>query len=191
MNTLKRKIGFALTGSFCTLEKAFELMQTLSCDYDIIPIVSERVATTDTRFFKKEEILEKIRTITGREPIKTVEGAEPIGPRGMLDLMVICPCTGNTLSKMALGITDGCVTMAVKSHRRTGKGVLVALSTNDALSGSARNLGFLLEKKGFYFVPMRQDAPGEKPYSVGCDFSLVPDAIRAALDAKQLQPIFL
>lgn len=191
MNILKRKIGFALTGSFCTLEKAFDLMQKLSCDYDIIPIISERVANTDTRFFKKEEVLEKIRTITGRDPIQTVEDAEPIGPKGMLDLMVICPCTGNTLSKMALGITDGCVTMAVKSHRRTGKGVLVALSTNDALSGSARNLGFLLEKKGFYFVPMRQDAPTEKPYSVGCDFSLVPDAIRAALDSKQLQPIFL
>jgi dipicolinate synthase subunit B len=166
-------------------------MKNLTDDYDILPIVSERVAGTDTRFFKKEEVLERVEAITGHRPILTIPEAEPIGPKGLLDLMVICPCTGNTLSKMALGITDGCVTMAVKSHRRRGGRVLCALSTNDALSGSVKNLGTLLEKKGFYFVPMRQDAPEEKPYSLSCDLSLLPKAIEAAREDRQLQPLFL
>lgn len=190
MNPLKKTLGFALTGSFCTLDKAFLLMETLKSDYRILPILSEHVATTDTRFFSKEEVLARTKEICGDEIILTLPQAEPIGPKNLVDLMVVCPCTGNTLSKMALGITDGCVTMAVKSHRRQGKGVLVALSTNDALSGSARSLGTLLDKKGFYFVPMSQDAPEGKPSSLQCDFDLVPGAISAALEGKQLQPLF-
>ena len=166
-------------------------MEKLREQYDIFPILSERVANTDTRFFKKEDVLRRVKALCGREPITTVPQAEPLGPKNLLDLLVICPCTGNTLSKMACGITDTSVTMAAKSHRRGGKPVLIALSTNDGLSGSAANLGILLEKKGFFFVPLRQDAPEEKPRSLQCDFSLVPDAIEAALKGKQLQPIFL
>ncbi len=188
---MKKTIGFALTGSFCTLDKAFLLMQTLKEQYNIIPIVSERVASTDTRFFEKEEVLKTIKTICGREPISSITQAEPLGPGKMLDFLLVCPCTGNTLSKLALGITDTCVTMAVKSHRRNGGGVLIALSTNDALSGSAANLGTLMEKKGFYFVPLRQDDPEGKPSSLQCDFSLVPKALEYAMAQKQLQPFFL
>lgn len=191
MNTLKPTVGFALTGSFCTLERTLHLMESLREQYRILPIVSERVATTDTRFFKKEEVLSRIRDICGEDPITTVAQAEPLGPKNLLDLLVICPCTGNTLSKLAHGITDTSVTMATKSHRRGGKGVLIALSTNDGLSGSAVSLGTLLERKGFFFVPLRQDAPTEKPRSLQCDFSLLPQAIEAALEGHQLQPIFL
>ncbi len=187
---MKQTIGLALTGSFCTLHHTFSLMEELREQYNIIPIVSERVATTDTRFFHHEEVLTRVRALCGRDPILTVEDAEPLGPKGMLDLLVVCPCTGNTLSKIALGITDGCVTMAVKSHRRSGKGVLLALSTNDALSGSAKNLGTVLDKRGFYFVPMKQDLPDAKPASLSCDFSLVPKAIKEALNRTQLQPLF-
>ncbi|MBR2615789.1 MAG: dipicolinate synthase subunit B [Clostridia bacterium] len=187
---MKKVIGFAMTGSFCTLEKAFDIMERWTEQYEIVPILSERVANTDTRFFSKEEVLSRTAAICGRAPITTIPEAEPIGPKGLLDLLVICPCTGNTLSKMALGITDSSVTMAAKSHRRGGKAVLVALSTNDALSGSAANLGTLLEKKGFYFVPLRQDDPKEKPFSLQCDFSLLDEAARAALEGRQLHPLF-
>ena len=134
-------LGFALTGSFCSLEKTFGIMESLREQYHLIPIVSERVATTDTRFFQKEEVMRRLEKICGRPPMTSIVDTEPLGPKKMLDLLVICPCTGNTLSKMALGITDTCVTMAAKSHRRTGGKLLVALSTNDALSGSAKSLG--------------------------------------------------
>lgn len=188
---MKPTLGFALTGSFCSLEKTFRVMESLSEQYHLIPIVSERVATTDTRFFQKEEVLHRLETICGRPPIASITDAEPIGPKKMLDLLVICPCTGNTLSKMALGITDTSVTMAAKSHRRRGGTLLIALSTNDALSGSAKSLGILADKKNVFFVPMKQDAPAEKPASLVCDFSLVPDAVAAAMKGRQLQPVFL
>lgn len=191
MNLLKPTVGFALTGSFCTLKQSFDLMEKLREQYDILPILSERVATTDTRFFKKEEVLDRIEALCGRKPVTTVPEAEPLGPKDLLDLLVICPCTGNTLSKLAHGITDTSVTMAAKSHRRGGKAVLVALSTNDGLSGSAASLGTLLEKKGYFFVPLRQDDPKSKPRSLQCNFSLVPEAVAAALKGEQLQPIFL
>lgn len=186
-----KTIGFALTGSFCTLEKSLLLMEEMAKKYTVLPIVSERVAETDTRFFKKEEVLSRIEKITGQKPLKNICQAEPLGPKKMLDLLLICPCTGNTLSKMALGITDNCVTMAAKSHRRSGGNVLIALSTNDALSGSAKNFGTLLDKKGFFFVPLKQDDPKEKPASLQCDFSLVPKAVEAALEGKNLSPLFL
>ena len=188
---MKKTIGFALTGSFCTLKKTFELMESLKDTYTLIPIVSENIANTDTRFFSKEEVLNRLKEICGRPPLQSLTQAEPIGPKKMLDLLVICPCTGNTLSKMALGITDTTVTMAAKSHRRSGGSVLIALSTNDALSGSAKSLGLLADKKGVYFVPLRQDAPEEKPASLCCDLSLLPKAIESALHGTQLQPVFL
>lgn len=187
---MKPTVGFALTGSFCSLEKTFRVMESLREQYHLIPIVSERVANTDTRFFQKEEVLNRLEQICGKHPLKSIVETEPIGPKKLLDLLVICPCTGNTLSKMALGITDTCVTMAAKSHRRGGGKLLIALSTNDALSGSAKSLGLLADKKGIFFVPMHQDAPQEKPSSLVCDFSLVPNAIEAALNGKQLQPVF-
>lgn len=190
MNFLKPKIGFALTGSFCTLDKALSIINDLKDQYQIIPILSERVANTDTRFFQKDELIAKIKDLCGVDPITTIPEAEPIGPKGLFDLLVLCPCTGNTLSKLAHGITDTSVTMAVKSHRRGGKSVLIALSTNDALSGSAASLGTVLEKKGFFFVPLHQDDPNGKPSSLQCDFSLVESAIAAALEGKQLQPLF-
>lgn len=187
---MKPTLGFALTGSFCSLEKTFHVMEALKKEYRLIPIVSEQVANTDTRFFQKEEVLRRLEQICGTAPLGSIVDTEPIGPKKLLDLLVICPCTGNTLSKMALGITDTCVTMAAKSHRRNGGKILIALSTNDALSGSAKSLGLLSDRKDVFFVPMRQDAPTEKPSSLVCDFSLVPDAVSAALLGKQLQPIF-
>ena len=187
---MKPTLGFALTGSFCSLEKTFRIMETLKDDYSLIPIVSEKVANTDTRFFQKEEVMDRLTQICGRPPLTSIVDTEPIGPKKMLDLLVICPCTGNSLSKMALGITDTCVTMAAKSHRRNGGKLLIALSTNDALSGSAKSLGLFADKKDVFFVPLRQDAPKEKPSSLVCDFSLIPDAVSAALEGNQLQPIF-
>ena len=190
MKSLKKTIGFALTGSFCTLDKAFEAMKALREQYTLLPIVSETVMNTDTRFFSKEAVRETLSDLCGRKPLCSIPEAEPIGPKKMLDLLVVCPCTGNTLSKIACGITDSCVTMAVKSHRRNGRNVLIALSSNDALSGSAENLGRILNRKGFFFVPMHQDAPWEKPFSLQCDFSRLPDAVEAALANKQTQPLF-
>jgi dipicolinate synthase subunit B len=186
-----KTIGFALTGSFCTLEKSLLLMEDLAKEYTILPIISERVAETDTRFFRKEDLIARIQKITGKAPLRNLCQVEPLGPKKMLDLLLICPCTGNTLSKMALGITDSCVTMAAKSHRRSGGNVLVALSTNDALSGSAKSLGTVLDKKGFFFVPLKQDDPIEKPASLQCDFSLVPKAVAKALEGKSLSHLFL
>ncbi len=188
---MKKTLGFALTGSFCTLHKSLLLMEEMAKEYEILPIVSERVAETDTRFGRKEEILSRITEICKTPPLRTLCQVEPLGPKKMLDLLLICPCTGNTLSKMALGITDSCVTMAAKSHRRGGGNVLIALSTNDALSGSAANFGAMLDKKGFFFVPVKQDDPVEKPASLQCDFSLVPEAVKAALEEKNLSPLFL
>ena len=187
---MKPTVGFALTGSFCSLEKTFRVMEALQSRYTLIPIVSEQVAGTDTRFFKKEDVLTRLEAISGRPPLKSLTDVEPLGPKKMLDLLVICPCTGNTLSKMALGITDTSVTMAAKSHRRTGGKILIALSTNDALAGSAKSLGMLLDRKNTFFVPMKQDAPLDKPTSLVCDFDLIPEAVEAALQATQLQPIF-
>ncbi len=186
-----KTIGFAMTGSFCTLEKSLFLMEEMTKKYTVLPIISERVAETDTRFFKKEEVIARIEKITGQKPLKSICQVEPIGPKKMLDLLLICPCTGNTLSKMAYGITDSCVTMAAKSQRRIGGNVLIALSTNDALSGSAASLGTMLDKKGFFFVPLKQDDPLGKPASLQCDFSLVPKALEAALEGKSLTPLFL
>lgn len=188
---MKKNVGFALTGSFCTLDKAFEAIRKLQPHYEIYPILSETVAATDTRFFKKEEVIGHLETLCGRTPWQTIPEVEPIGPKGLLDVLVICPCTGNTLSKIANGITDTSVTMAAKSHRRGGKPVLLALSSNDALSGSARSLGAVLDKKHYFFVPLRQDDPQKKPFSLQCDFSLLPEAVEAALEGRQLQPLLL
>ncbi|MCQ2386205.1 MAG: dipicolinate synthase subunit B, partial [Clostridia bacterium] len=168
----KKTLGFALTGSFCTVPRVLELLPGLAEKYDIIPIVSEKTAATDTRFMSAAELLRRFEGICGKKALRTVEDCEPIGPKKLLDLLVICPCTGNTLSKCALGITDSSVTMAYKAQRRNLLPVLFGISTNDALSGSAQNLGRLLDRRNTFFVPFGQDDPVNKETSLVCDFSL-------------------
>lgn len=188
----EERVGFALTGSFCTLETTLAAMEALAEDYpDILPIVSPAVADTDTRFGRAEDFHARITQLCGRGVIDSVREAEPIGPRKLLDVLVIAPCTGNTLAKLAAGIADTAVTMAAKAHLRCGGPVVLAVATNDGLSASAKNIGALLDKKHVYFVPFRQDDPAEKPTSLVADFSLVPETIDAALRGQQLQPVLL
>lgn len=187
---MMKTVGFALTGSFCTLEKSLQIMEKMSQSYRLIPILSERVTQTDTRFFKAREVTERVSALCKRPPITTITEAEPLGPKGLLDLLVICPCTGNTLSKLAHGITDTSVTMAAKSHRRSGGKVLLALSTNDALSGSAKSLGLLLDQKNYLFVPLYQDDPDQKPAGLSCRFDQVTHCVAAALAGEPLPPLF-
>lgn len=179
-------IGFALTGSFCTLRPALAAMAALAENYDLTPILSESVQHTDTRFGKAAFWREEAARLCGKQPLLTIPDAEPVGPKELFDLLLICPCTGNTLSKLAHGITDGCVTMAAKSHRRRGGRILIALSTNDALSGSAPSLGMLLDRKGYFFVPLRQDDPRNKPASLKYREDALLPAVAAALDGRQL-----
>lgn len=185
----KKKLGFALTGSFCTFSKALKLMEELSGIYDIVPIMSETAAATDTRFGTAEHFTEEIIRITGREPISSIAGAEPIGPKKMTDVMLVAPCTGNTLAKLANGVNDTAVTMAVKSHLRNGKPVVIAVSTNDALGASAENIGKLMVRRNIYIVPMRQDDTINKPMSVVADLTEAEKAIEMALKGEQMQPV--
>lgn len=184
------KIGYALCGSFCTFEKAFEAMKTLiSLGAELTPIMSYNAYSADTRFGAAEYMRNSVKKITGKNIIFSIEAAEPIGPKKMFDIIIVAPCTGNTLSKLALNIIDTPVTMAVKSHLRNNRPVLIGLSTNDALSGSAENIGKLLNRKNYYFVPFSQDNPEGKPRSMILDFSQIPKAAAYALQNKQLQPI--
>ena len=185
----KIRVGFALCGSYCTYEQAFKAAEKLVEDYDLVPIMSETAARTDTRFGKAEEHLHRLQALTGRAPVTTVAGAEPLGPTAPMQAMVIAPCTGNTLAKLARGITDSAVTMAAKAHLRNGKPLLIAFSTNDGLTGSAENIARLLNRKNVYFVPFRQDDPQKKPNSLQADFTLLPEALAAALESRQLQPL--
>ena len=185
---MKPIVGFAVTGSFCTLHLSLKLMSALKERYDLVPIVSETVARTDTRFFPAAEYLEKVTAVCGRRPIASIVEAEPLGPNSPLDLLLICPCTGNTLSKIALGITDTSVTMACKAHRRQGRPVVLALSTNDGLSGSAPNLGALMGREGFSFVPLRQDAPQEKPFSLQFFPDAVEESVERVLKGERIFP---
>ena len=187
MNTLR--IGLAMTGSFCTFDKVLDAAERLSEKYEITPVMSGCAAGTDTRFGAAADFRRRLEELAGRDIICTIPGAEPIGPQAMLDVLVIAPCTGNTLAKLANGITDTCVTMAAKSHLRNGRPVLIAVSTNDGLSGSAKNIGELLVRKNVYFVPFRQDDPVHKPTSLAADYSLLEPAILAAAEGRQLQPI--
>ena len=182
-------VGFALCGSFCTYSKVFPILELLCRDYRVTPIFSEAAYTTDSRFGSAEGHIELARKLCGTQPLHTVSQVEPIGPKKLLDILVIAPCTGNTLAKLAHGIADGPVTMAAKSHLRNGRPVLIAVSTNDALSGAAENIGKLLNRKHFYFVPFGQDDPAEKPCSMVADFTMLPNALEAALEGRQIQPI--
>ena len=186
------RLAFCLTGSFCTFEKAFAQMEKLvSLGYEVLPVFSYHAASLDTRFGKADGHLNRARQISGHEPICTIQDAEPLGPKDMTDILLVCPCTGNTLSKLALSITDTPVTMAVKSHLRAEKPVVLCPATNDALRGSAKNIGALLNGKNCYFVPFRQDDPKKKPASLVADFDCVPQALEAALHGSQLQPVLV
>ena len=183
-------IGYAFCGSFCTLSRSLnELERLVGRGEDVIPFISERVYGTDTRFWKCRDFIKRVEDICGRNAVHTVEGAEPYGPK-RLDYMVISPCTGNTLGKIACGITDSAVTMAAKAHLRSDGRLLIALASNDAMSANLGNVGALLQRKGVYFVPMRQDDPTKKPHSLVAEFELIPDCIDAMLADKQLRPLF-
>ena len=185
----KYKIGLALCGSYCTYEKVFEELPALAEKYEIIPIMSETASRTDSRFGEAKEFAARLEKITGKKPVMSIKDAEPLGPARPMDALIIAPCTGNTMAKLAAGITDSAVTMAAKAHLRNGKPVVIAFSTNDGLSGSAPNIAALLNRKNYYFVPFKQDDPGKKPNSLQSDFSRMGEAIEAALDGRQLQPV--
>lgn len=184
-------VGFALCGSFCTYDRIFPVMERLAKSYDIIPIFSQSAYTTDSRFGTADDHIAKAEAICGKPPLHTLAEVEPIGPKRLLDALVIAPCTGNTLAKLAHSIADGPVTMAAKSHLRNGRPVVVAISTNDALGGAAENIGKLLARKHYFFVPFGQDDAFGKPTSVVADFSKIPQTLEQALEGKQLQPLLL
>lgn len=185
------KIGFAMCGSFCTYADVFPVMEELAAKHEVLPILSPVSCATDSRFGTAESYWEKICQITGRQPLTTIPEVEPIGPKKLLDALIIAPCTGNTLAKLAHSIADTSVTMAAKSHLRNGRPVLIAVSTNDALAGAAENIGKLMSRRNYYFVPFGQDDPEKKPTSMVADFKKIPQALESALEGKQIQPILL
>ena len=187
-----KTIGFAVCGSFCTHSRALAALEQVATQYkNIIPIVSEIVTTTDTRFGTAHDLIQQMERICGRKVVSSIVEAEPIGPQKLLDLLVIAPCTGNTLSKMAAGITDSSVTMAAKAHQRNGRPVVVCMASNDGLAGSAPAIGQLLMRKNVFFVPFGQDDPHNKPTSLVADFDQLPQTIQAAFEGRQLQPVLL
>lgn len=192
MTLTGKKVGVALTGSFCTFEKMFKQLQNLAdAGADIYPILSDSSQTITSRFGTPEEYLEKITAITGRTPIRRIEEAEPIGPKGYLDILVILPCTGNTAAKLANGITDSPVLMAAKAHLRNNKPLLISISTNDGLGMNLKNIGLLLNTKHIFFVPFGQDNWKSKPNSLVADTSLLLKTLELALEQKQIQPLLV
>ena len=186
------RVGFAFCGSFCTHKEVLRELEGLCQEYEtVLPIVSQACQTTDTRFGQAADFLAQVERLTGHSVMGSVREAEPIGPKKLLDVLVIAPCTGNTLGKLAAGITDTPVTMAAKAHLRNGKPLVLALATNDGLAGSAPNLGTMLGRKNVYFVPFGQDDYAGKPTSLVADFTLVPDTIEAACRGEQVQPLLL
>lgn len=184
-------IGYAMCGSFCTVGRSLEILAALCKTYEMLPIMSPITYETDTRFGAAQDHIQLAERLCGQKVIHTVEDAEPLGPARPLTALVICPCTGNTLAKIARGITDTAVCMAAKAHLRSDRPLLVALASNDAMSANLGNIATLLNRKQVYFVPMKQDDPISKPHSLVADFSLVTDALEAALDGRQLRPLFL
>ena len=184
-------IGFAMCGSFCTFDAVFPIIEELAEKYTVIPILSDAAATVNSRFGTAQTHIERITDICSKKPLCTIPEVEPIGPKKLLDALIIAPCTGNTLAKLAHSIADSPVTMAAKSHLRNGRPILIAVSTNDALAGAAENIGKLLARKHYYFVPFGQDDPQKKPTSIVADFSLIPNALEQMLAGNQLQPLLL
>lgn len=185
------RLGLAVTGSHCTFSRALEAFRPLKRDYTLVPILSGAAAGTDTRFFAASAFRAELEAFCGREAVDTIVKAEPLGTAQRLDALLVAPCTGNTLAKLARGVTDTAVTMACKAHLRNGAPLILAISTNDGLSGSAESIAALLQRKNVYFVPFRQDAPHQKPFSLQSDFDLLGETIKAAMDGRQLQPVLL
>ncbi len=184
------KIGFAMTGSFCTFDRCFrQAEQLIKMGAELIPIMSENASIFSTRFGTNIENIARLNKISGREVIMNISDAEPIGPKNMTDIVVVAPCTSNTVAKLANGVTDTAVTMAVKSHLRSGKPVVLAIASNDSLLGSAKNIGELFNRKNYYFVPMLQDDIEKKPASLVAEFEMIPQAVEAAFNGIQLRPI--
>ena len=183
------KLGFALTGSFCTFEKALPLLRELAAEYAVTPIFSTAAATTDSRFGRAEDFLAEAEAICGRPALTELREVEPIGPKKLLDALVIAPCTGNTLAKLANGIADTPVTLAAKSHLRNGRPLILAVSSNDALGRNARSIGELMAQRHVYFVPFAQDDPVGKPASLVARFEQIPETVRLALKGEQIQPV--
>ena len=188
----KERVGFAVCGSFCTHEAVLKALEGLVNQYEtVIPIVSEISAFTDTRFGTADALLEQLEDLTGNEVLCDIPSVEPIGPKGLLDVLVIAPATGNTIAKLAAGITDTTVTMAAKAHLRNERPVVLAIASNDGLAAGARNIGELLVRKNYYFVPFGQDNARQKPNSLIADFAKIPETVEAAFLGKQIQPILL
>lgn len=186
----KTSIGFAMTGSFCTFERVLKQMEALvRRGYEVVPVLSFNAGTLDTRFMTAEHLRARIVEITGNEPIDTLAGAEPIGPKKMTDVFLIAPATGNSLAKLAAGIYDTPVLLGAKSHLRNDRPLVLAVSTNDGLGAAAQNIGRLLNARNIYFVPFGQDDPVKKPRSLVADFSQIPRTIAAALSGVQMQPM--
>ena len=185
----KTRLGLAICGSYCTFVRILPVAQALAEEYELTVIMSENSASTDTRFGCAENMKARLREISGRELITTIKDAEPIGPKKLFDILAVAPCTGNTIAKLACGIADSAVTMACKAHLRNERPLVIAISTNDALSTNARNIGELLNRKHLYFVPFGQDDPVKKANSIVADMTMVPAAVKAALEGVQLQPI--
>lgn len=184
-------IGYAFCGSFCTIDRSLKMLRRLASEGNsMLPIMSDAVYSTDTRFGKADELLRTVESICKREVIHSIVDAEPLGPKTALDMLVICPCTGNTLAKIAAGITDTPVTMAAKAHLRADRPLVIALATNDALSANLSNIGALMKRKNVFFVPMAQDDPKNKPHSLVCDFDRLPETMMSAFAGRQVQPIF-
>ncbi len=184
-------IGFALCGSFCTYARVFPIMEQLSKEHDVTPVFSFASYSIDSRFGTAQEHIDQATAICGKEPWHTIGQVEPIGPRKLFDALIIAPCTGNTLARLAHSIADTPVTMAAKSHLRNGRPVLIAVSTNDALAGAAENIGKLMARKNIYFVPFGQDDAVNKPTSMVADFSKIPEALSEAMEGRQIQPVLL
>jgi dipicolinate synthase subunit B len=185
----RKRLGLALCGSYCTYETLFAAAAPLAERWELVPILSETAAETDSRFGTAAEHIRRLMALTGRKVITTIPEAEPLGPAEPLDALLIAPCTGSTLARLAHGLSDSCVAMAAKAHLRNGRPVVIALSTNDGLSGSAENIARLLNRKHFYFVPFGQDDPERKPCSLQADFTRLGGTLEAALEGRQLQPL--
>ena len=183
------KIGYCICGSFCTHKNSISVLEKLCENHEVVPILSEIVTKTDTRFGKAEDLIKKVTELCGRSPVTSIKDAEPLGPKEPLDLLVICPCTGNTLAKLAAGVTDSAVTMAAKATVRADRPVLIALCSNDALGANLKNIGELLNRKNYYFAPLHYDDPVNKPHSLVSDFGKVPGCAEFAYRRIQL-PLF-
>ncbi len=186
------KIGYCFTGSFCTFARSFRaLSELVALGHEVVPIMSENAYYTDTRFQKAEEFSTRVEDLCGKSVIHTIADAEPLGPAEPLDALVVAPCTGNTLAKVAGGITDTAATMAIKAHLRRDRPLLIALASNDAMSQNLGNIAVMLQRKAVYFLPMLEDSPVGKPHSLVAELELIPKALEAAMRGEQLRPIFL